>query len=69
MFTKTIKLKNGVQQKLIVAESPFGIQNFPVSLLRKTNGAIVIFDLTDRSTYLKVDNWINLLKEKGDKDI
>ena len=28
-----------------------------------------MFDLTDRRTYIQVDNWINLIKEKGEKDV
>ena len=33
------------------------------------SGILIVFDLSNRKTFLQASVWINLIKEKGEKDV
>lgn len=68
---KIIKLDNGDKIKLIIHDTA-GQERFKSlsrNYIKKANGILVVFDVTNKQSFLNIENWIKCAKEEITKKI
>ena len=68
---KFIKFENGDKIKLIIHDTA-GQERFKslsANYIKKTNGILIIYDITNKQSFINVENWIKCAKEEITKEI
>ena len=66
---KIVKLENGDKIKLIIHDTA-GQERFKSlsrNYIKKANGILIVYDITNNQTFLAVENWIKCAKEEMTK--
>ncbi|MCQ2818740.1 MAG: GTP-binding protein, partial [archaeon] len=71
IFKKTTKIDEGVVVEFTI-EDTMGIERtsiLPKQLYKDNHGLLIVFDLTDKDSFNKVEDWIKTGKEIAPKDV
>ena len=66
---KKVKLENGSVIKVVIYDTT-GQERFrssAIQTVRAVHGLIIVFDLTNKSTFENVDNWLEVIKDNFDQ--
>ena len=67
---KIITLKDGTEAKLMIFDTP-GQERFrslAENYRKKADGILLVYDITDRSTFDNIGIWLDIITEKGENE-
>ena len=68
---KIVKFDNGEKIKLIIHDTA-GQERFKslsVNYIKKANGILIIYDITNKQSFANIENWVKCAKEEMTKEI
>ena len=68
---KFVQLKGGAKLKLVIHDTA-GQERFQAlskNYIKKANGILVVYDITNRNSFINVENWIKCAKDELGMDI
>ena len=68
---KVVKLDTGEKMKLIIHDTA-GQERFKslsVNYIKKANGILIVYDITNKQSFVNIENWVKCAKEEMTKEI
>ena len=68
---KVVKLDSGEKMKLIIHDTA-GQERFKslsVNYIKKANGILIVYDITNKQSFVNIENWVKCAKEEMTKEI
>ena len=67
LASKNHKLKDGKEIKIKIWDTAGQerFQDITASFVKKANGILIVYDITDRNTFQRVSNWIDSITNKA----